>query len=285
MKQKVISNRFLESLCNKEQEKNYRNRLKKIKSSLSLNPPKFLTMTKDTNNMNKKPKTKINKNIIRLNPIKLNYFKKSFSSNNLDDEINKFRSNDLKLQIFNIAQENLNMYKKLLECTKYSSYDKKTLIKGYKKNQYYKKISCEYPSIDFFNKKRINNYYHALNNKKTKLETLFNNMDKYINPKTKDFDGNNYEKLFFSNQVKNDYKTHHKKNKLVLNNLNIDNKSKKYKQYFKTFTGLVGKYENKKSEINKDDNNKNVNEDIITSIKENKDVKKFEDNKEKDIKS
>ena len=107
MKQKVISNKFLENLCIKEQDKSYRNRLKKIKSSLSLNPPKFLTTTKDNNNMNKKLKTKTNRNNnIKLNPIKLNSFKKSFSSNNLDNEINKFKSNDLKLQIFNIAQKN-----------------------------------------------------------------------------------------------------------------------------------------------------------------------------------
>lgn len=284
MKQKVISNKFLENLCIKEQDKSYRNRLKKIKSSLSLNPPKFLTTTKDNNNMNKKLKTKTNRNNnIKLNPIKLNSFKKSFSSNNLDNEINKFKSNDLKLQIFNIAQENLNMYKKLLECTNNSSYDKKSLIKGYKKNQYYKKISCEYPSIDFFTKKRISNYYKVLNNKKTKLDTLFNNIEKYINPKTNDFNANKYEKLFFSNQVRKEYNTHHKKNRLVLNNLNMDNKSKKYRQYFKTFNGLVEKYENKKSEINKEENIKNA--DIITSIKEKKDEKKIENNKVQDIKS
>ena len=61
MKKMVISSRFLDNLCYKEQVKNFRNRIKKMKSTLSLN--------NQINNNNK------------LRPIKLNSFRKNFSSN------------------------------------------------------------------------------------------------------------------------------------------------------------------------------------------------------------
>jgi len=49
MKKEIIPNKFIHKICKKEQEKNFRNKLKKIKSSLSLNPSEFLTKTKDFN--------------------------------------------------------------------------------------------------------------------------------------------------------------------------------------------------------------------------------------------
>ena len=52
MKKEIIPNKFIHKICKKEQEKNFRNKLKKIKSSLSLNPSEFLTKAKDFNGSN-----------------------------------------------------------------------------------------------------------------------------------------------------------------------------------------------------------------------------------------
>ena len=233
MKKMVISSRFLDNLCHKEQVKNFRNRIKKMKSTLSLN--------NQINNNNK------------LCPIKLNSFRKNFSSNYLENIKNKFNSNELKLRIFTIAQDNLIMYKKLLDCRNNSTYDKKSLIKGYNRNQCYKKIACEYPSIDFYKNKRIEKYYQSLNNKNNKIQTFFNNLDKYLKPKKIDINKYNYGKLFFSNEIKNEYNFSNKKNKnkLILDSLIKNITPKKHKQYFKTNINFNGKLEDKFSEMEK----------------------------------
>ena len=257
---------LINKICSKEQEKNYRNRLKKIKSSLSLSPPKFPTITKDINNSIKASRAKRNIHLNKLNTF--NSFKKSLSSNNLDNlenmnqiktTRNKFNSIDLKIRIFNIAQENLNMYKRLFECINKSKYDKKSLIKEYKNSQKYKKNKCIYPTIDFFKNKRISNYYSFLNNKKGKLNSVFDNLNKYLKPKQKqkDININTYENLFFSNDIKNEYK----RNKLYLNNINTGYNHSKIKQYYKTFNSLIGKNDDKEVEKNKEQENKN--EDIM----------------------
>lgn len=260
---------LINKICAKEEKKNYRNRLKKIKSSLSLNPPKYPALTKDINNSIKTSHAKRNIHLNKLNNLNtINSFKKSLSSNNFDNfenmnqiktTRNKFNSIDLKIKIFNIAQENLNMYKRLFECINKSKYDKNSLIKEYKNSQKYKKNKCIYPTIDFFKNKRISNYYCILNNKNGKLNSVFDNLNKYIKPKQKqeDININTYDNLFFSNDIKNEYK----RNKLYLNNINTGYTHKKIKQYYKTFNSLIGKNDVKEFEINKEQEIKN--EDIM----------------------
>ena len=228
----VISSRFLDNLCYKEQIQNFRKRIKKMKSTLSLNNPLY-------NN--------------KINQTKLNSFKKNFSSNYLENMNNKFNSNELKIRMYTIAQDNLIMYKKLLECRKNSTYDKKSLIKRYNRNQSYKKIACEYPSIDFYKNKRIASHYLSLNYKKDKIQTFFNNLDKYYKPKQIDIDKYNYGKLFFSNEIKDEYNFINKKNKskLILDSLMKGITHKKNKQYFKTYINFNGKLEDKFSEMEK----------------------------------
>ena len=263
MKKEIIPNKFIHKICKKEQEKNFRNKLKKIKSSLSLNPSEFLTKAKDFNGSNII-------NIIKNRNDKLNIFKKCLSYNNLENiEIhkqnnktrNKFKSNGLKLQIFNIAQENLNMYKRLFDCSKKSEYDKKLLIKDYKNSEKYKKNICEYPNIDFFKNKRISKYYSSLNNKKIKLNSIFDNINNnYIKPQKKDITRNTYETIFFSKEIKNEYFGQNKRRKLFLNTLKNYDSQNKIKKYLKTFNSLVSKYDERKSENSKEQDIKSKDE-------------------------
>ena len=235
---------LINKICNKELDKNFRNRLKTIKSSLSLNPSNYPAIPKDSNNSIKHTITNRN-----FHWNQFNKFKKCLSSNNLEktecDKIqksprNQFKSIDLKIRMFNIAQNNLTMYKRLLECSNKSEYDKKKFINGYKNSQKYKKIICEYPTIDFFKNKRIFNFYSSINNKKTNLNTIFNNLGKYIKHKPVNIHTNTYETLFFSKDIKKKYMMKNKKNKLLLNNLNNYSTNKKNKKYFKTFNSVFG---------------------------------------------
>ena len=62
-------------------------------------------------------------------------------------------STSVKLNIKDIAQENLHMYKRLLD--KPPTYDINKLINDYMNNHlYYKKYACRYPSIDFYKEKK-----------------------------------------------------------------------------------------------------------------------------------
>ena len=277
MKQILIPNRFLHEICKKEQEKNFRNKLKKIKSSLTLSPSPYLPIIKNIDNINKKIKTQHNSKLL---PIKLNSFKKNFSSNHFDNITKtRFKNNELKLQMFNIAQNNLNMYQRLLENRQKSSYDTKTLFKGYRTNQGYKKISCVYPTIDFFKNKRIENYCFTCNSKKEKLRSFLNTLDKYLKPQQKDLNRNTYEKLFFSNEIKNEFIFRKKKNKLALNTINMDNShKKKFRKYFKTYSGINEKNNEQKFEIDKEQEIKNG--DIINSLNMENNDKNNENGKE-----
>ena len=245
MKKEIIPNKFIHKICKKEQEKNFRNKLKKIKSSLSLNPSEFLTKTKDFNGSNII-------NIIKKRNDKLNIFKKCLSYNNLENiethkqnntARNKFRSNGL------------------FDCSKKSEYDKKLLIKDYKNSEKYKKNICEYPNIDFFKNKRISKYYSSLNNKKIKLNSIFDNINKnYIKPQKKDITRNTYETIFFSKEIKNEYFGQNKRRKLFLNTLKNYDSQNKIKKYLKTFNSLVSKYDERKSENSKEQDIKSKDE-------------------------
>ena len=61
--------------------------------------------------------------------------------------------NSVKLNIKDIAQENLHMYKRLLD--QQPTYDINKLINDYANNHlFYKKYACRYPSIDFYKEKK-----------------------------------------------------------------------------------------------------------------------------------
>ncbi len=256
MNRVFLQKSLINKICNKELNKNFRNRLKTIKSSLSFNPTNYLTIPKDANNSIKNTLTNRN-----FHKNQLNKFKKCLSLNNIEKAEcgkiqktprNQFKSIDLKIRMFNIAQNNLSMYKRLLECTNKSQYDKKRFINSYKNSQKYKKILCEYPIIDFFKNRRISNYYSSLNNKKANINSIFNNLDKYNKNKPVNIDTNTYETLFFSKDIKKKYMMKNKKNKLLLNNLNDYSINKKNKKYFKTFHSVFRENIDKKDEIKKE---------------------------------
>jgi len=153
---------------------------------------------------------------------------------------NQIKRNEMmKQEILNIAQKNLNMYKRLLKCKK-SNYSEKKLSRQYKQSQYYKKNACQYPSIDFYKTQRISNYFSTLNIPSNKI-TLFNNNHKY---KIKGKKKTPYQKLFFLNEIKdinvNNYQ------KITLDKLNINTLSqRKITEYFKNHN-LLNNYNEKK---------------------------------------
>ena len=153
---------------------------------------------------------------------------------------NQIKRNEMmKQEILNIAQKNLNMYKRLLKCKK-SNYSEKKLSRQYKQSQYYKKNACQYPSIDFYKTQRISNYFSTLNIPSNKI-TLFNNNHKY---KIKRKKKTPYQKLFFLNEIKdinvNNYQ------KITLDKLNINTLSqRKITEYFKNHN-LLNNYNEKK---------------------------------------
>jgi len=156
----------------------------------------------------------------------------------------KFKKNDLKLEMLKIAQENLNMYKRLLNCGK-SIYNHKKLLKQYKESQNYKKNSCKYPSIDFHKMQRISNYFSTLNNPKNEL-SIFNNNNLLSKEKLKRKIDTPYEKLFFK---KEKHIFNIQKNNLFLDEVNINNNytKRKINEYFKTHS-LIRNNSNNKNE-------------------------------------
>ena len=156
-----------------------------------------------------------------------NYLDKNANTMNLFSfRRNKFKKNDLKLEMLKIAQDNLNMYKRLLNCGK-SIYNQKQYLKQYKQSQNYKKNKCKYPSIDFYKIQRISNYIATLNNPKNDLP-IFNNNNLFAKQKIKNKMETPYEKLFFKKNIKNN---------LFLEEVNFNNNNfskRKISEYFKT---------------------------------------------------
>ena len=146
------------------------------------------------------------------------------------------RNDMMKHEILNIAQKNLNMYKRLLKCKK-SNYSEKKFIKEYKQSQYYKKNVCQYPSIDFYKTQRISNYFSTLNIPSNKLSLLNNNYKYKIKRKKK----TPYQKLFFLNEISDkNYK------KINIDKVNINTLSqRKITEYFKNHY-LLKNYNEKK---------------------------------------
>jgi hypothetical protein len=157
---------------------------------------------------------------------------------------NKFKKNDLKLEMLKIAQENLNMYKRLLNCRK-SNYSQKKFVKEYKQSQYYKKNKCKYPSIDFYKEQRISNYFATIINPKNE-SSIFNNNNLFAKKHLKLKMETPYEKLFFK---KKNHNFNNQKSYLVLDEVNINNNYSKRKtsEYFKTLS-LIRNNNNNKNE-------------------------------------
>ena len=149
------------------------------------------------------------------------------------------RNEMMKHEILNIAQNNLNMYKRLLKCKK-SNYSEKKLSKEYKQSQYYKKNACQYPSIDFYKTQKMSNYFSTLNIPSNKLSKLNNNHKIKIKGKKK----TPYQKLFFLNEI-NDINIDNYK-KIKLDKININTLSqRKISEYFKNHY-LLKNYNEKK---------------------------------------
>jgi len=157
---------------------------------------------------------------------------------------NKFKKNDLKQEMLKIAQENLNMYKRLLNCGK-SIYNHNKFLREYKQSQNYKKNSCKYPSIDFYKMKRISNYFATINNHKDE-SLMFNNNNLITKKKVNKKMESPYEKLFFK---KKNHIFNNQHNNLFLNEVNINNNYSKRKisEYFKTHS-LIRNNDNNKDE-------------------------------------
>ena len=90
-------------------------------------------------------------------------------SNSPNRTLNSF---SLKNQIRGIAQENLYMYKRLME--RQSTYDANKWIKDYKQNQKYKNNVCKFPSINFYQKYKRKK--KSLSNNKYSHNTVVNDI-------------------------------------------------------------------------------------------------------------
>ena len=197
------------------------------------------------------------------NQLQKNFFSKKYNKYSLSPDIlnkslkNQFKKNDLKLEIFKIAQSNLSMYKRLLACKK-SCYNKEKYLKDYKLSQSYKKNSCKYPSIDFYKTLRMSNYFSSLfrlsNNEKKNINYNF-----FMKPKKKNKNKTSYQTLFYSSEI-NDF--NNKKNKLFLDQLNLNIiRQNKINEHFKTHYILKDFYKKK-------DETKNNEINPVTSLNE-----------------
>jgi hypothetical protein len=245
-------------------------------------------------------------NIILMLTEKRNLIIKNFSSNflnkfekqqnNLHSEKNLFIKNDLKQEIYKIAQENLIMFKRLIECRK-SLYNKQKLLKDYRQSQTYKKNACKYPSINFYKTQKTSYYFATLNSPTHKPLLNFNNIFNFKHkiPLKK---RNMYKNLFFTKKIadinENNNNNNNKTSKLFLDNINTNyNTQKKVNQYYKTYYALKDNYDNPYQNTNyihknnifnsenfKTNFNNNINDHPINLFKRGKSEKNlFLDNK------
>ena len=202
------------------------------------------------------------------------YFNKyTFSSDtNINSPKKRFIKNDLKLQIYQIAQNNLNMLKRLIHCKK-SVYNKQKLFKDYKQSQSYKKNSCKYPSIDFYKTIRISKYSSSLNNPWKSGNLFLNkNFSKQKINKTP------YQKLFYKNEIN---ESDNKVNRLILDNIEINAIAQKtVKEHFITHYSIKDFFEKKII----DENESNKQELINGEEKNKKNKKKIFNAKQKKLK-
>ena len=184
----------------------------------------------------------------------------SGSNDKYSSSRNQFIKNDLKQEIFKIAQNNLNMYKRLLDCKK-SNYNKEKFLKEYKQSQSYKRFACKYPSIDFYKTLKQSNYFSSLKYpSKEGLQII--NSNYLIKPKKHNKKKNEYQSLFFLKEIN---KLENKQNKLLLDQLNINSiRQKNIDENFNTHYALRNFYKEK-----------NANKDFIIESINNKEIVKY----------
>lgn len=95
-------------------------------------------------------------------------FGKIFSDNNADLKRKGSNVGAVKKNIMEMAQQNLYMYKRLVE--QHPTYNLNKYLEDYNKNQYYKKNLCKFPCINFF--KENTKIKNAIN-KKNKHKNIF----------------------------------------------------------------------------------------------------------------
>ena len=244
MKKKFYPNGRLNALLQIEQNNMFAERLKFTKPSIDSTCPRtFSIFRKDFSKPHEKGS--LLKNFDRNKIINMKLFKRlskidnsgkktvfgKFYSNN--DEINKKIKgntiNSVKYNIKEIAQENLYIYKRIVE--QQPTYDIQKYLKEYDKNQYYKQNACKYPSINFFkeNIKKIKK-----RNKKNKPYSCSIETEKIKNKQTNfcktEFD--NFPKMN-NNTVTTRYSTN---NNTCEDFANKRNAFKGRKKKFKNFT-------------------------------------------------
>lgn len=189
--------------------------------------------------------------------------------------------NEVKINMKDIAQENLYMYKRLLD--KPPTYSLNKLLDDYTKNQYYKQNACRYQSIDFYNerkpKPKPKNIWYSNSTKK------FARKNNIINCKTENF---YFPKLAsaisidFINNINNNYKYNNYGGFIVLRKRKL-NLKKKFEDFNYKDLKKLKRSKNKKN-INKrliKAKDKDINNDESKNIKSNEEEEENEDQSNK----
>jgi hypothetical protein len=160
--------------------------------------------------------------------------------------------NSVKLNIKDIAQENLHMYKRLLD--QQPTYDINKLINDYANNHlFYKKYACRYPSIDFYKEKKPKKkfLFHSSDAKKNINKPICKTESNY-SPKISDMFSTKY---YLNNNINYNFERFPiiKKNRLK-------KRKKKFKDFdYQDLKNLIKdkvKFNNNiKEQINKNQNN------------------------------
>ena len=199
--------------------------------------------------------------------------------------INHRNDGYIKLGIMDLAQQNLYMLKRLTE--KKSEYSVNKMEEDYKRYQKYKKIKCNFPSINFNHQKRG---YSSDNKSERIIKKIFFPTVNYINDgylektgrkimekKKKEENNTALKKNLFNEKKNNKNKTNGKKD--IIDKIE-EEKSEEYQKVEEN-----KKDENKKDEKEKDNNmnnNNNGKEEEKKVFKENNETEEYEYEFDKD---
>ncbi len=229
----ILNNKKIKNIFNNQTK--FRNLNQKEEPNIKTNPSTASYKKMKFNIPKLNPKFLKNYNDYELQKQNENFYKKIFTIQNKNKRqstnciFNTHRKDGyIKLNIMNLAQQNLYMLKRLYE--QKSQYSAKKMEKDYQKFQGYKKIMCKFPEIDFNKSKGILSDSYFIKSKKTEKDdkSEFLPTINYINDGSmikikkrilKDMKKNN-SKIISPRNLKKVFM----KENLSNNNININNK-------------------------------------------------------------
>ena len=182
----ILNNKKIKNIFNNQTK--FRNLNQKEEPNIKTNPSTASYKKMKFNIPKLNPKFLKNYNDYELQKQNENFYKKIFTIQNKNKRqstnciFNTHRKDGyIKLNIMNLAQQNLYMLKRLYE--QKSEYSAKKIEKDYQKAQKYKKILCKFPEINFNKTKALtmnNSKFFSNKNEKSQKSTYFPTIN-YIN--------------------------------------------------------------------------------------------------------